>query len=313
MAVNQGKSLEATTWGKEEASTKQGFATWLDSVLPRLLLSPTVLFATVFIYGFIAWTGWVSLTKSRMMPRYEFSGFSQYVSLFENDRWLVALSNLMVFGVLFIGLSLTLGVLLAILLDQKVKAEGIFRTVYLYPMALSFIVTGTAWKWILNPGLGVERLVKQMGVTDFSFDWLIDPEMAIYTVVIAGVWQSSGFVMALCLAGLRGVDGSIIEAARIDGAGLPTIYWKIIIPSLRPVILSSIIMLTHIAIKSFDLIVVLTNGGPGYATEVPATFMYTYAFTRSRLAYGSASAIVMFLLVLVIIIPYLIVELRREQ
>lgn len=285
----------------------------IEDLLPKIVLAPTTIAAMIFIYGFILWTAWISFTKSRMLPRYDLAGLYQYVKLFTNDRWWVACKNLMIFGGLFIAICIVLGLFLAILLDQNIRAEGALRTIYLYPMALSFIVTGTAWKWILNPGLGLERLMHQLGFTDFTFDWLVDSEMAIYTVVIAGVWQSSGFVMAMFLAGLRGIDDSIIKAAQVDGASLPRIYRCIIIPSLRPVFFSAIIILGHIAIKSFDLVVVLTRGGPGYASDVPATFMYTFAFTRSRLGFGAASAMVMFCGVMAIIIPYLYSELRTKN
>jgi glucose/mannose transport system permease protein len=285
----------------------------VEDLLPKIMLAPTTLAGLIFIYGFILWTAWISFTKSRMLPRYDLAGFYQYVKLFTNDRWWVACKNLMIFGGLFIAICIVLGLLLAILLDQKIRAEGALRTIYLYPMALSFIVTGTAWKWILNPSLGLERLVHQLGFAQFTFDWLVNSKMAIYTVVIAGVWQSSGFVMALFLAGLRGIDDAIIKAAQVDGASLPRIYRRIVIPSLRPVFFSAVIILGHIAIKSFDLVVVLTRGGPGYASDVPATFMYTFAFTRSRLGFGAASAMVMFCGVMAIIVPYLYSELRSKS
>ena len=291
----------------------RSFLSLIEDLLPKIVLAPTTLGAMIFIYGFILWTAWISFTKSRMLPRYDLAGLYQYVKLFTNDRWWVACKNLLIFGGLFIAICIVLGLFLAILLDQKIRAEGALRTIYLYPMALSFIVTGTAWKWILNPGLGLERLVRQLGFSEFTFDWLVNPKMAIYTVVIAGVWQSSGFVMALFLAGLRGIDDAIIKAAQVDGASLPRIYRRIIIPSLRPVFFSAIIILGHIAIKSFDLVVVLTRGGPGYASDVPATFMYTFAFTRSRLGFGAASAMVMFCGVMAIIIPYLYSELRTKS
>ena len=205
---------------------------------------------------------------------------------------------------------MVIGILLAILLDQRIRVEGAIRAIYLYPMALSFIVTGTAWKWILNPTLGIERFVQGLGFPGFSFDWLIDPHMAIYTVVIAGVWQSSGYVMALFLAGLRSVDDEIIRAAAIDGAGPIRTYASIILPVIRPVFLSSIIILSHLAIKSFDLVVALTGGGPGYATDMPATFMYAFAFQRSELGTAAASAVMMLMTVMAIIVPYLYSELR---
>lgn len=239
--------------------------------------------------------------------------FYQYKKLFNSDRWMVALKNLLIFSILFIGICIILGLSLAIFLDQQIRAEGALRTIYLYPMALSFIVTGAAWKWILNPDLGIERLVRNMGFNEFSFDWLVNSEMAIYTVVIAAVWQSTGFVLALFLAGLRGIDDAIIKAAQVDGASLPRIYLRIIIPSLRPVFLSAMIILSHIAIKSFDLVMVLTRGGPGYSSDLPATFMYAFAFNRGRLGFGASSAMMMFFAVMAIIIPYLYSELRKTR
>jgi glucose/mannose transport system permease protein len=259
------------------------------------------------------WTAWISLTRSGLLPRYELAGFLQYVKLFQSSRWWVASKNLVLFGSLFIFFCIIFGLILAILLDQRIRIEGALRTVYLYPMALSFIVTGTAWRWMLNPGLGLERLVREMGFTSFTFDWLVNPKMSIYTIVIAGVWQSTGFVMALFLAGLRGIDDSIIKAAQVDGASLPKVYWRIIIPSMRPVFFSAVIIMSHIAIKSFDLVMVLTRGGPGYSSDLPATFMYTFAFTRNRLGFGAASAMMMFMAVMAIIVPYLYSELRIKR
>lgn len=285
----------------------------LERSLPKLVLAPTFVVTLVFIYGFILWNGWLSFSSSGMLPRLDWVGVHQYQRLFANERWWVAAENLLLFGALFIAFCIILGLLLAILLDQRVRIEGAIRTIYLYPMALSFIVTGIAWKWILNPGLGVEKLVRGMGFEHFSFDWLVDPQMAIYTVVIAGVWQSSGFVMALFLAGLRAIDDAVIQAAQVDGASLPTIYRRIVIPSLRPVFFSAFIILAHVAIKSFDLIMALTGGGPGYATDVPATFMYAFAFSRGQIALGAASAMMMLATVAAIMVPYLYSELRSGR
>lgn len=361
---------------------KRGFFDYLEIVIPKLVLAPTFIAVLVFVYGFIGWTGWISLTKSALLPKHELmAGYKitqrtlnklrnegvpeatleqlaaleekrledkkskflaavkkaigseqtttyrdvilqyaytrdplyQYTQLFKSDRWMVALKNLVIFGILFIALCIIVGLVLAIFLDQRIRAEGVLRTIYLYPMALSFIVTGAVWRWMLNPDLGLERLVRQMGFADFEFRWLVDSKMAIYTVVIAAVWQSCGFVLALFLAGLRGIDDAIIKAAQVDGASLPRIYWRIIIPSLRPVFLSSVIILSHIAIKSFDLVVVLTRGGPGYSSDLPATFMYAFAFNRGRLAFGASSAMMMFFAVMAIIIPYLYSELRGTR
>jgi len=285
-----------------------------EDILPRLVLAPTLAAAIVSIYGFILWTVWISFTNSKILPKYELAGFVQYITLFVKEpRWWVAIKNLFIFSSLFIFLCILLGLLLAIFLDQRIRAEGFFRTIYLYPMAFSFIVTGAIWKWILNPNLGLERLVRQMGFTDFTFRWLVDSRMAIYTIVIAAVWQSTGFVMALFLAGLRGIDDSVIQAAQVDGATLPRIYRSILIPIMRPVFLSSVIILSHIAIKSFDLVMVLTQGGPGISTDMPATFMYSFAFRYDRLALGAASAVVMYLIVMAFIVPYLYSELRGTR
>jgi glucose/mannose transport system permease protein len=284
----------------------------LEAALPRIVVAPSFVAMVIFIYGFILWTFYISMTRSSFLPSYDFIGLVNYVKLWRIERWWVAVRNLAVYGGLFIFFCTLLGLGLAVLLDQKIRIEGALRTIYLYPLALSFVVTGTAWKWILNPGLGIEHLVREWGWSTFTFDWLVTSKMSIYCVVIAAVWQSTGFVMAMFLAGLRGIDDAVIKAAQVDGASLPRIYQKIIIPSLRPVFFSTIIILTHIAIKSFDLVVVLTRGGPGYASDLPATFMYSYAFTRGRLAMGAASAIMMFGMVMAVIVPYLYSELRRK-
>ncbi|NIC07835.1 carbohydrate ABC transporter permease [Billgrantia bachuensis] len=285
----------------------------LQAWLPKLVLAPSIAISLFFVYGFMLWTFILSLTSSRMLPSYEFVGFAQYARLMVNDRWWVASTNLVVFGGLFVAICLALGLVLAILLDQRIRQEGALRTLYLYPMALSFIVTGVVWKWLLNPGLGIQAMVRSWGFESFRFDWIIDPDMAVYTLVIAAVWQASGFVMALFLAGLRGIDDSILKAAQLDGASLPRIYWRVVIPCLRPVVFSAVMILSHIAIKSFDLVVALTNGGPGYASDLPATFMYAHAFTRAQIGLGSASAMLMLGGVLAILIPYLYSELRSRR
>lgn len=286
---------------------------WLARTLPRLVLSPSFVCVLVFVYGFIAWTAYLSFSKSRILPNYQLVGLKQYQALFESERWWGSAHNLLIYGVLFVVICMALGLLLAILLDQKIRFEGGIRTIYMYPMALSFVVTGTAWKWLLNPGLGIEALVRSWGWETFSFDWIVDPDYAIYTVVLAAVWQSSGFVMALFLAGLRGIDESIVKAAQIDGASLPTIYTRILIPSLGPVFLSAVMMLTHIAIKSFDLVMALTGGGPGFSTDLPAVYMYQISFGRGQLGQGAASAMMMLMTVLIIIVPFLYVDAKGQR
>jgi glucose/mannose transport system permease protein len=286
---------------------------WLEKHLPKIVLGPSFLAIILFVYGFIAWTAWISFTRSRLMPKYDIEGFIQYQRLFDSPRWEVAIDNLFIFGFLFILISMILGLVIAIFLDQKIRIEGALRTIYLYPMALSLIVTGTAWKWILNPGLGLESVIKGWGFKDFTFDWVINPDFAIYTVVIAGVWQASGFVMALFLAGLRSVDQEIVKAAQVDGVPTFRIYTAIIIPSMAPIFLSAFIVLAHLAIKSFDLVIALTGGGPGYATDLPATYMYTMAFSRGDIGQAASSAIIMMLVVFAVVVPYLYSELRNKN
>jgi len=281
--------------------------------LPRLVVAPSLLVVIVTVYLFILWTGVISVTSSKFVPTYDFVGLEQYVRLWATPRWHTAVANLFIFSALFLALSTGLGLLMAILLDQNIRAEGALRAIYLYPMALSFIVTGTAWKWIMNPGLGIQKVVNDLGWTDFRFDWITNPDMAIYTVVVAGVWQSSGFAMAIFLAGLRGIDNSVIKAAQIEGASLPLIYRQIIIPMLRPAMLSVVVLLSYIAIKSFDLVLALTNGGPGTATELPSTFMFSATFRRNQMGVGAASAVMMLMTVAAIIVPYLYSELRSEK
>ncbi|KEZ78283.1 carbohydrate ABC transporter permease [Salinisphaera hydrothermalis] len=285
----------------------------LDRWLPKVSLVPSGLASLIFVYGFIAWTIWLSLTNSTLLPTNNFAGLRQYKVLFQLDIWWVSVANLAIFGILYVAICLAIGLFLAIMLDQKIRAEGWLRTIYLYPLALSLVVTGVVWKWLLNPSLGLQHFVQSLGWTGFSFDWLINPHMAIYTVVIAAVWQASGFVTALFLAGLRGIDSSIIKAAQIDGASLPRVYLSIIIPSLRPVFFSAIILLVSLAIKSFDLVIALTNGGPGYSTWLPAIFMYDFGFNRGQIGLGAAAATLMMAAVALAMLPMLIAELKERR
>ncbi|PRY87261.1 carbohydrate ABC transporter permease [Donghicola tyrosinivorans] len=285
----------------------------LRNLLPRLVLSPSVALIAIFVYGFIAFTSYLSFSDSRMLPSYGWVGLSNYEKLFSLRTWDIALNNLAVFGILYIAICCVLGLMLAILLDQRIRAEGFIRTIYLYPMALSFIVTGVAWKWFLDPGIGLEAVMHDWGWTSFKFDWIKNRDMAIYTVVIAAVWQTSGFVMATFLAGLRGIDAEMLRAAEVDGASTFALYRRIVIPQLRPAFLSAFVVLAHMAIKSYDLVVALTNGGPGTATEVPATFMYSYTFTRNQMGIGAASAEIMLLTIAAVIVPYLWSELREKR
>ncbi|MCE2750027.1 MAG: sugar ABC transporter permease [Rhodobacter sp.] len=260
----------------------------------------------------LVFTIFLSFTDSKMLPSYDLVGLENYARLWNLSSWWVAVTNLFIFASLYILICTVIGLMLAIFLDQKIRGEGILRPIYLYPMALSFIVTGTAWKWILDPGIGIENSMHLWGWTSFQFNWIKDRDMAIYTVVIAAVWQTSGFVMAMFLAGLRGIDNEILKAAQIDGASNFSLYRRIVIPLLRPAFLSAFVILAHLAVKSYDLIIALTGGGPGRATELPATFMYSYTFTRNSMGIGAASAVIMLMTIAAIMTPYLYAELKEK-
>jgi len=291
----------------------------LQDWLPRLVLAPSFLLILVFVYGFNLWTLFLSFTNAKAFTSTKLIGFANYQKLwtwtFETDppsNWYTALVNMGIFGGLYIGICLFLGLALAILLDQKIRGEGILRPIYLYPLALSFIVTGTAWKLFLDPRIGLEKAVHDWGWTSFHFDWVVNPSMMIYCVAIAGIWQTSGFVMAMFLAGLRGVDSEILKAAQIDGASTFQTYHRIVIPIIRPVFFSALIILAHMAIKSYDLVLSVTGKNPGGAAELPSTFMYSYTFTRNQMAVGSTSAVIMLATVAAIMVPYLYSELKEK-
>ncbi|WP_380054014.1 carbohydrate ABC transporter permease [Falsihalocynthiibacter sp. SS001] len=292
---------------------QRDFKTRLQEWIPKLVLSPSLAMVLVFVYGFIAFTIYLSFTDSRILPSFGWVGIENYSKLWKLSHWKISLTNLGIFAFLYIGICTIVGLALAIFLDQKIRGEGMLRPIYLYPMALSFIVTGTAWKWFLDPGIGLEHTMHVWGWESFSFDWIKNREYAIYTLVIAAVWQTSGFVMAMFLAGLRGIDSEIMKAAQIDGASNWNLYRRIVIPLLRPAFLSAFVILSHLAIKSYDLVIALTGGGPGRATELPATFMYSYTFSRNQMGIGASSAVIMLMTIAAIMVPYLYAELKEER
>lgn len=281
--------------------------------LPKLLITPSALLVLVCVYGYIMFTTYLSFTSSTILPVLQWEGNAAYKRLFNLENWYVSLANLWVFASLYIVIAMIAGLAMAILIDQKIRLESGFRSIFLYPMALSFIVTGTAWKWLLDPGVGLEHTLHTWGWTDFSFGWIKSSEMAIYCVVIAAVWQTTGFVMAMFLAGLRGVDNEQVNAARLDGAKTWQIYLYVIVPQLGPVFISAFVILAHMAIKSYDLVIALTNGGPGRSTWLPSVFMYQYTFTRNEMAVGAASSVLMLLGISVVVLPYLYSELRKAK
>lgn len=278
-----------------------------------LSLWPAWVIVIIAYLGTMIWTVGISLTSSKLVPVANFIGTSQYERLFKTARWLQSIENMATFGCLFVLASLILGFFMAVSLDRHIRGEGVIRTIYLYPYSLSFIVTGVAWQWMMNPSLGLQKTVNDLGWTSFRFDWVVDPDRAIYAVVIAAVWQSSGLVMALMLAGLRGVDTDLWKAIRVDGIPVWRAYLSIILPILRPVIITAVVLLGIAVVKSYDLVVSLTNGGPGNATDVPAKFIMDFLFLRANIGLASAAATVMMVAVIAAVTPWIYMVYIRKN
>jgi glucose/mannose transport system permease protein len=285
----------------------------LRKLTPFAALLPMALTVIVGYVGTALWTLGVSLTSSRTFASDHFVGLAQYERLFDNERWLLSLHNLAVYGVLFVLACIVIGFLLAVFIDQNVTGEGVLRTIFLYPYAMSFVATGLVWQWMLTPGNGIEQAVRQLGFAHFRFDWIVDQDMAIYTVVIATVWQASGLVMAMMLAGLRGIDPEIWKAARLDGIPAWRVYSAIVLPMLKPTLATVFLLLATAVIKLFDAVVAMTQGGPGTASEVPAKFIMDHLFLRSNIALASAGAMVLLVPVLALLAPYAYARSRKAR
>ena len=285
----------------------------LGSATPLLVLGPSLVASFVYVFVFTGWTLYISVSNSSLLPTYEFVGFEHYASLWQNRRWNIAYTNLFIFGVLYVIGTMAIGLLLAIMIDQRVRGEAVWRTIYLYPLAVSFVVTGTVWSWLFNPTSGIEHFVHRLGFTDFAFSWTTSRNLAIYTIVITGIWQASGFAMALFLAGLRSVDQDLIKAAQIDGAGMARIYRRIVIPAIGPIFIAVAVVLLQFAIKTFDLAVALTRGGPGISTTFPAIYVYDLMFQRGQIAEGATAAIMILLALSVVLIPYALWTVWRRR
>ncbi len=290
-----------------------------ERTIAILLISPTLVAMIIFIYGFIGFTGYSSLSNWRTLkPDFTFVGLSNYLTLFKNQRFIIDMRNTFTFTTLFLISSILLGFLLAVLLDQKIKGESIFRNIFLFPMALSYIVTGVVWRWLLSPGtqvtgpMGVNMLFDMVGLGFLKSGWFTDPNIGIRAVVIAATWQTTGYIMALYLAGMRAIPIELREAARVDGASELQIYLRIIIPLLSPITLSAVIILGHISLKIFDLVVSMTGPGIGFSTDVPALFMFDTTFRGNRFAQGASIAMVLLVLVAVLVVPYLIMSNKKE-
>ncbi len=313
-----------------------------DRFLAVLLISPSILAIAIFVYAFIAWTGWASLLKwNDLLPLQAPSQLpdlkifppkaplaqsspdalplDNYTRLIQSDqRFQIDMNNTVVFTVLFIAACLVLGLLLAVLLDQRIRGEGLFRGIYLFPMSVSFIVTGVVWRWVLNPGteqtgaVGINLLFEQVGLGFLKSGWYTDPQVGIRAVVIAAAWQMAGYTMALYLAGLRGIPEELREAARVDGASEWQVFRHIILPLLQPITLSAVIILGHISLKIFDLISSMTGPGAGFSTDVPAYYLFDTVFRGNHFARGASIAIILLLMVSVLVVPYLVYSTRRE-
>ena len=274
----------------------------------KIAAIPMIVTALFVFVGGTAWTIVYSFTKSGLLPRLKWVGLQQYERLWDTKKWLVSIENLFIYGLCMLILMFVIGFILAALIDQKVRFESVFRTVILYPYALSFVVTGLIWQWILNPSFGVQGIVRDLGWTGFTFDPLYNPDIAIFGVLIAGLWQGSGLVMVLMLAGLRGIDEDVWKATRVDGIPTWKTYVVVIIPMMRPVFITTLVIVTTGIVKVFDLIVAQTGGGPGIATEVPAKYVYDLMFQAQNLGQGFAASTMMLLTVMLIVVPWAMLE-----
>lgn len=286
---------------------------WKKQATSWAALLPMTAFVLIGYLGSVLWTLKISFSSSRTFPTDNFVGLVQYVRLFDNDRWLLSLHNLALYGVLFIAATLLIGFLLAVFIDQKVRGESTLRTIFLYPYAMSFVATGLTWQWMLNPEVGIQQAVRNLGFVDFRFDWITDQDMVMYTIVIATVWQASGLVMALMLAGLRGIDEEIWKSARIDGIPTWRVYLSIILPMLGPSVATAFVLLATAVVKLFDAVIAMTQGGPGVASEVPTKFIMDHLFGRANIALASAGSVVMLLTVLALVAPYFYARSRAAR
>ncbi len=285
----------------------------LDGIMPQLAITPAFLAALLLMVGSVLWTVYLSFTNATLMPSYEFAGLISYEKLWANPRWILAYTNLFIFSVLYIGLTLACGLGLAVLMDQNIRGEAFYRSILLYPMAISLVVTGTVWRWLFNPGTGIESFVRNLGWENFDFDWIVQKDKAIYVIVFTAIWQGSGFIMVLLLAGLRSVDANIVKAAQIDGAPMSMIYRRIIFPAIGPIFLSCFIILLQHAVKTYELVTALTSGGPGTATTVPALFVFDVFYARGQIGQGAAGAVMMMVALLIFLIPFNIYQRLRRR
>jgi glucose/mannose transport system permease protein len=286
-----------------QVALRAGWRARIGGALALIVIWVPLLINAAHVVGFTLWTTWLSFTPSDLLPEYTFVGLRSYWAVTRNQSTQIAYINLVIYSVAFVALATLLGFVLAVLLDQRIRGENVLRTIYLYPLAVSFVVTGTVWSWLLNPGLGMQKFVRNLGWESFRFDWIIDRDMALYTIVIAAAWHGAGFAMALFLAGLRSIEPDLFKAAQIDGAGPVRFYLRVVLPSIGAILIAVLVILLQFAIKTFDLVRALTGGGPGIATMLPALVVYDFMFQRGQLGRGSAAAVLL-LSLLAVLLPY---------
>ena len=284
-------------------------ARWTRNISAKIAALPMIATALVVFLGGTIWTVVYSFTNSKLLPKLNFVGFDQYERLWGASRWIISIQNLVFYGVLSLVFTVVMGFVLAVLMDQKIRHEDTFRTIMLYPFALSFIVTGLVWQWILNPEFGIQGILRGWGWESFTFDPLNNPQTVLYGLLIAGLWQGTGFVMCLMLAGLRGIDEDIWKAARVDGIPTWKTYVVVIIPMMRAVFITTLVIVASGIIRLYDLVVAMTSGGPGgNASQVPAMYVYDYMFQAQNLGQGFAASTMMLLSVLIVLIPWAYLE-----
>ena len=278
-----------------------------------LALLPAALIVLVCYLGAMIWTIRLSFTSTKMLPVMDWVGWQQYDRLFRTERFVDSTGHILLFGVLFIAGCLILGFLLAVFIDQQIRFESVFRTIFLYPYAMSFVVTGLVWQWFLNPGLGLQKIVRDLGFPNFTFDWIVNQRMVVYALVIAAVWQAAGLVMALMLAGLRGVDTELWKATRIDAIPTWRVYVSIVLPIIMPMVVTSTVLLATAVAKLYDLVVAMTQGGPGISSEVPAKFIMDNLLERSNVGLGTAAATVLLVTVVAVLSPWIYVQTMQAR
>ena len=303
MAVAEGRAHAAP----QAAPARRPTRLWRN-LSAKIASIPMVLTAMVVFAGGSLWTVVYSFTDSRLLPSNDFVGLAQYDRLWSTRRWNVSIDNLLFYGALSLVFTLVIGFVLAALLDRKVRGEDVFRTIFLYPFALSFVVTGLVWQWILNPDLGIQSVVQSLGWASFEFNPLYDRDLVLYGLLIAGLWQGTGLIMCIMLAGMRGIDEDIWKAARVDGIPTWKTYVMIVIPMMRPVFVTALVLIASGIVKLYDLVVAMTSGGPGTASEVPAKFVYDTLFQRQNLGQGFAASSMMLVTVVIILIPWAYLE-----